>query len=68
VNNQIIQTNINNNIVDIDLKKKPKGLYNEMKKNLESVAPSFLARRRKLVKNQSIIHFTFDYLFFNLIK
>ena len=50
------------------LKKKSTGLEREFKKIFEKIRLNCLTKIKNLFKSQSILHFTFDYLFFYLIK
>ena len=66
--NDVTKKNINTIKAETPLNKKSIGLDSEFKKIFEKIRPNCLKKIKNLFKSQSILHFTFDYLFFNLIK
>ena len=64
----VITNKIKTIVAEIPLKKKPIGFDNELKKSFEKIRHSCLMEKKNLFKSQSVLHFTFDYLFFYLIK
>jgi len=67
-NKDVSKKSKNTITAEIPLNKKSIGLDREFKKIFEKIRPNCLTKIKNLFKSQSILHFTFDYLFFYLIK
>ena len=67
-NNDVMMKNKKTTNAEITLNKKSSGLDKRFNKKREKIKPSFLTTIQNLFKTQSILHFTFDYLFFFLIR
>ena len=67
-NSIVNKKNTNTISAEIILNRKYIGLDNKFKKIFEKIRPNCLTKIKNLFKSQLILHFTFDYLFFFLIK
>ena len=67
-NRDVNKKSIKTITAETPLNKKSIGLDKEFKKIFEKIRPNCLTKIKNLFKSQSILHFTFDYLFFYLIK
>jgi hypothetical protein len=67
-NKDVSKKSKNTITAETPLNKKSIGLDREFKKIFEKIRPNCLTKIKNLFKSQSILHFTFDYLFFYLIK